>query len=208
MATVQDHCGAAGNWWGEGKPGKGSGHLDSILSHLHFTVCIISHFYSHPFTRTTSVTMIKLNCVHRIVIFPLLALFIGKHAFLLVIVLDYMMIIRGRSFLCGLYRGQQVEPTPLVVFSPFEISDISVCYEKVLDTSFERMAACVVANLSWSSRIKIKIWRDEVTCIWKLYSPVFKRAGGDQPKTIWYHSIFTICVCVQIYNIEIYNIEI
>ena len=79
--------------------------------------------------------MIKLICVHRIVIFPLLA-------FLLVIVLDYMMIIRGRSFLCGLYLGQQVEPTPLVVFSPFEISDISVCYEKVLDTSFERMAAC------------------------------------------------------------------
>ena len=202
MATVQDHCGAAGNWWGEGKPGKGSGHLDSILSHLHFTVCIISHFYSPPITRTTSVTMIKLICVHRIVIFPLLA-------FLLVIVLDYMMIIRGRSFLCGLYLGQQVEPTPLVVFSLFEISDISVCYEKVLDTSFERMAACVVANLSWSSRIKIKIWRDEVTCIWKLYSPVFKRAGGDQPKTlesaIWYHSIFTICVlnivCVQIIEI-------
>ena len=79
--------------------------------------------------------MIKLICVHRIVIFPLLA-------FLLVIVLDYMMIIRGRSFLCGLYLGQQVEPTPLVVFSLFEISDISVCYEKVLDTSFERMAAC------------------------------------------------------------------
>ena len=86
--------------------------------------------------------MIKLICVHRIVIFPLLALFICKHAFLLVIVLDYMMIIRGRSFLCGLYRGQQVEPTPLVVFSLLEISDISVCYEKVLDTSFERMAAC------------------------------------------------------------------